>query len=193
MKKTLSAKQQRFVEEYLLDANATQAAKRAGYSEKTAHRIGAENMQKPAIVKAIEAANEKRSERTQVTADDVVRELARLGFSDVRRLFTPGGALRRIHDLDDDTAAAISSIEVVTKELPRREGEEVEVEYVHKIKMADKIRPLEMIGKHMGKRLGQWTEKLEHTGRDGGPIESVRADISPEEASKLYREMLAGR
>jgi phage terminase small subunit len=71
----LRPKQQRFVEEYLIDLNATQAAIRAGYSPRTAGSIGDENLKKPEIAKAIEAALASRSARTAVTADDVVKGL----------------------------------------------------------------------------------------------------------------------
>ena len=78
----LTAKQRAFVDEYLVDLNATQAALRAGYSAKSAHRTGAENMQKPGIVAAIGARMEARQQRTEVTADRVVRELSRMALYD---------------------------------------------------------------------------------------------------------------
>lgn len=71
----LTAKQQSFVDEYLIDLNATQAAIRAGYSEKTAGQIGDENLKKPQISQAIQAAMNKRAERTQVDADYVLRTI----------------------------------------------------------------------------------------------------------------------
>lgn len=71
----LRPKQQRFVEEYLIDFNATQAAMRAGYSQKTAHRIGAENLQKPAIQSAIKASKTQLSKKTGVTREMVVAGL----------------------------------------------------------------------------------------------------------------------
>ncbi|MEG9531392.1 terminase small subunit [Mannheimia indoligenes] len=71
----LTDKQKRFVEEYLIDLNATQAAIRAGYSEGTARQIGAENLSKPVIQEAIQQAQNKRSERTQITQDDVLNGL----------------------------------------------------------------------------------------------------------------------
>jgi len=71
----LTAKQQRFVEEYLVDMNATQAAIRAGYSEKTANQIAAENLAKPGIAEAIAASVKARSERAQVKADDILAEV----------------------------------------------------------------------------------------------------------------------
>ncbi len=71
----LTPKQQRFVEEYLIDLNATQAAIRAGYSEKTAYSVGHENLKKPEIQKAIQEAQEILSNKTQLTVDMVVNGL----------------------------------------------------------------------------------------------------------------------
>lgn len=71
----LTPKQQRFVEEYLIDLNATQAAIRAGYSEKTAYSVGHENLKKPEIQKAIEEAKSQVSKRTELTVDMVVQGL----------------------------------------------------------------------------------------------------------------------
>ena len=76
--KSLTPKQQRFVEEYLVDLNATQAAIRAGYSKKTAKETGYENLTKPDIQSAVSAAMEERSKRTEVDADWVLKRLARL-------------------------------------------------------------------------------------------------------------------
>lgn len=71
----LTDKQKRFIEEYLVDLNATQAAIRAGYSERTAYSIGEENLKKPVIKQAIEEAQSNRSSRVQITQDDVIRML----------------------------------------------------------------------------------------------------------------------
>ena len=72
---SLTPKQARFVEEYLVDLNATQAAIRAGYSEKTAYSVGHENLKKPEFATAIQDAKEARSESTGITADEVIRGL----------------------------------------------------------------------------------------------------------------------
>ena len=79
----LTAKQDLFVKEYLIDLNATQAALRAGYSPKTAEAIGFENLRKPMIASAIEEAMSKRSQRTEITADMVLKEYAKIGFSNI--------------------------------------------------------------------------------------------------------------
>lgn len=71
----MTPKQQRFVEEYLIDLNATQAAIRAGYSESTASEIGYENLTKPQIAEAIQAAMDERSTRTEITADYVLQSI----------------------------------------------------------------------------------------------------------------------
>lgn len=78
----LTEKQKRFCEEYLIDLNATQAAIRAGYSVKTAYSIGEENLKKPEIQKMISELQNKQSERTQITADTVLKELEKIAFAD---------------------------------------------------------------------------------------------------------------
>ena len=164
MASKLTNKQKLFVQEYLVDLNATQAAIRAGYSEKTANRTGAENLSKPVIQQEIQRAVEKQKERTQIRADKVLKELVKLGFSDIRGVFNEDGTLKRPEEWSDAVAAAVSSVEVVTKSLG-----EGEVEYVHKIKLWDKNKPLEMIGKH----LKMFTEKHEHSGEDGQPLQQI--------------------
>jgi len=173
----LTAKQQRFVEEYLVDLNATQAAIRAGYKDAN---IGRQLITKNNVSEAIQKRMGERSERTQLTADDVVLQLARMGMADVRKLFTPQGQLKAVHELDDDTAAAIQSIEVVTKHIPMPGDEPPEVEYLHKIKLVDKIKPLELIGKHMGKQLGQWAEKVEHEHNAGKSLQDLLTEVRAE-------------
>lgn len=144
----LTPKQQRFVEEYVVDLNATQAALRAGYSKKTAYAIGAENLRKPQIAAAIEKARAKLAGKAEITAERVLTELARLGFMDPRKLFTESGNLRSIHDLPDEVAACIASVEVVTKPGVDEDGEKT-VERVHKIRFWDKRGALDLLGRHL--------------------------------------------
>lgn len=154
----MNERQAAFVREYLVDLNATQASIRAGYSKKTAASIGQENLRKPEIAAAIEKAMAKRAERTEITADRVLAEFAKLGFADVRRIFNAGGQLLDPTMMDDETAAAVQSVEVIVRRTP---GEEKHVEHVHKIKLADKIGALTQIGRH----LGMFTDKVEHSGK----------------------------
>lgn len=145
----LTNKQTLFIEEYLIDLNATQAAIRAGYSEHTAGAIGKENLQKPQISKLIQEAMDKRSDKLEITRDRVLQELARLGFSDVRNLFTDTGQLVMPKDMDDFTAAGVQSIEVVTSPHINDDGEK-EVQHIHKIKFVDKRATLDMLMRHLG-------------------------------------------
>ena len=161
----LTPKQQRFVEEYLIDLNATQAAIRAGYSAKTAEVIGHENLRKPNIQSEIDKVMGERSARTEITADRVLREYARLGFFDPRKLFNDDGSPKGIHELDDDTAAVLAGLEVM--EIWEGRGEDREfVGYLKKYKLANKIGALDSMARH----LGMFIDKHELSGRDGGPI-----------------------
>ncbi len=163
----LTARQSRFVELYLIYLNATKAALEAGFAKSTAEKkaplwVGKSRESCPANMRhvwdAVNEAIQERSKRTQIDADDVINQLARMGFADIRQLFTPSGQLRSIHDLPDDIAAAVQSIKVVTKTIPGKGDDEAEVEYVHEVKLVDKVKPIELIGKH----LKMFTEKVEH-------------------------------
>lgn len=155
----LTAKQQAFVDEYLIDRNATQAAIRAGYSAKTAYSQGQRLLKNVEVLAAVSGGLKGLSEATGITAARVILELARLGTSDVRRMFNEHGSLLSIVNLSDDAAAAVSSIKVVTKRLPTGDGEPAEVEYISEIKLWDKNSALEKLGKH----LKLFTEVHEHT------------------------------
>lgn len=161
----MTPKQARFVAEYLIDLNATQAAIRAGYSPRTASEQGTRLLGKAQIAKAVADAQAKRLARLDLTADRVLQEIARIAFSDIRTWFTAEGKLRPIHELPTDVAAALGSVEV-RRERTRRDGEAVTEEDVVKLKAWDKPRALDMLAKHFG----LVRERHEHTGRDGSPL-----------------------
>jgi phage terminase small subunit len=149
----MTNKQKRFCEEYLIDLNATQAAIRAGYSPKTAGAIGAENLEKPQIRARIDKALAEQSKRTGVTADRVVRELARVAFANSQDVVNYDDATVRPDAVRDDTAAVAS---VRVKTIPTKDGSGVERE----VKMHDKLKALELLGK----RLGLFTDKVNLSG-----------------------------
>lgn len=153
----LTPKQRRFVDEYLIDLNATQAAIRAKYSARTAASIGEENLRKPEIADAIRQRMKDREKRTQITQDRVLQELARIGFSDIRKVVRWGETMVRVADaeegeddlvpyhglalidsaeVDDDTAAAIAEVS------QGREG--------LKVKFHDKKGALVEMARHLG-------------------------------------------
>ena len=139
----MTKKQKLFVEEYLIDLNATQAAIRAGYSPDTAKAIGSENLTKPDIRAHIDKAMAERSKRTGVNADRVVMELAKIAFINAMDVIDTKTATVKADALPEDTAA-IQSVKVKTSSSENREMVERE------IKMADKIKALELLGKHLG-------------------------------------------
>lgn len=143
----LTPKQTLFVKEYLVDLNATQAAIRAGYSEKTAGQIGEQNLKKLEIANEIQKGMNSRSERIGITSDTVLQEIAKLSFSNVKGLFDETGRLLPIHMLPDHIAASVSAVEVVTSRIPGTDP--VEVEHTSKIKFWDKRGSLELLGKHL--------------------------------------------
>lgn len=146
---SLNDKQQAFVREYLIDLNATQAAIRAGYSEKTARAQGARLLTDVNIAAAIAQGQADRAERVAFDADRVLLEIGRIATSDLRRAFNDDGGLKNPSVWDDDTAAAISSVKVVTRRAPGG-GDDAEVEYVTELKLWDKNSALEKAGKHLG-------------------------------------------
>lgn len=146
----LTAKQQLFVDEYLIDLNATQAAIRAGYSAKNADKIGHELLGKTRVSEAISERMAQRSKRTGVNQDRVVLELAKIAFVNAADVINSEDATVKIDAASDDTAA-IQSVKV--KVIPTKEGEGIERE----IKLNDKLKALELLGKH----LGMWNEKTD--------------------------------
>lgn len=175
----LDAKEQRFVEEYLIDLDPNRAAIAAGYSKTTAaskaYQWVSNSKVKPHVMAAIKEAQDERSERTKITQDMVLMELAKIGFSDIRKVVKWGNTELRSTDdesgelveayhglrlvasdeIDDSTAAAISEIS------EGREG--------LKVKFHDKRASLVDIGRH----LGMFKDKVELTGADGGPVQQV--------------------
>lgn len=147
--KKLTPKQARFVEEYLIDLNATQAAIRSGYSKKTARQIGEQNLSKLDIATEISAAQQKRSARTEITQDRVLQELARIAFFDIRKLYNSDGSMKAPHDLDDDAAAVLSGVDVVEEFSGRGEDRE-QIGVTKKAKVFDKGSALTLAMRHLG-------------------------------------------
>ena len=159
MARKLTEMQKQFVAEYLVDLNATQAAIRAGYSDRTAHSQGPRLLENVEIKKLIAAAMEKRGERTEVTADRVIEELAKLAFFDVRNMFNDEGKPKEISELDDVTAACIAGLDV--QDSFEYVGDtKVFNGYTKKYKLADKKAALEALGRH----LGIFNDKLQISG-----------------------------
>jgi len=155
----LTSKQEAFVKEYLIDLNATQAAIRAGYKENAAGVVACQNLKKTSIKEAIAKEMELRQERTRVTQDKVVKELAKLAFSNMRSFVTWGPQKVTILDsgmLSEDDAACVMEVSETTTNA----GGTV------RFKLYNKKDALELLGRH----LGMFSDIIKHTGEGGGPI-----------------------
>lgn len=105
-------KRQKFVDAYLIHGNATKAAIAAGYSKHTARTQGSKLLTKPDIKQLVDAGRARLAGIAEASQERVVKELARIAFVDIRKLLTPHGAMRRLDEIDDDTAAAIAGMEI---------------------------------------------------------------------------------
>ena len=147
----LTPKQKLFCKYYLISLNATDAAIKAGYSKKTANRIGTENLSKPVIREYLESQMKKREEKLDITADKVINEIAKLAFAnttDILEITDHGVVIKDLTKLD---TSCISSAEEVFD----KEGMRLGV----KIKLHDKTKNLELLGRH----LGLFKDKIEHS------------------------------
>lgn len=138
----LTPKQERFVDEYLVDLNATAAARRAGYSEKTAEAIGYENLRKPQIMAAIQERQGELQGKLEITRETVLQELAAVAFANGTDFVTinRGGNLvvKATDQVPKEKLPAVAGIKYAANGL----GVE--------IKLHDKVRALELLGKHLG-------------------------------------------
>lgn len=149
----LTPKQKMFCNEYLIDLNATQAAIRAGYSPIAAKEIGYENLTKPHIKAYIEKKMAEREQRTEITQDQVLEELAKIAFANIDDYVEIDDSagdhkviVKSTKDIPADKIAAISSIKQGSNGI--------------EVKLHDKIRALENLGRH----LGMFKDKVEISG-----------------------------
>lgn len=172
----LTAKQARFVQEYLIDLNGKQAAIRAGYSVRRAEVTASELLADRKVSEAVAAGQKAREVRTHITQDRVLQELSRLAFFDIRTLYREDGSLKAMSELDDVAAAVLAGVDVVeTKGNAKIGGEagiEHQAEFVKKVKIPDKVGALTLCMKH----LGLLTEKVEHSGSSVTRIEFAVVD-----------------
>ncbi len=155
----MTDKQKLFCDEYLIDMNATRAYKAVYKDCKKDETVtaSASRLLRNVNVKAyIDKRIEDRTKRTEITQDMVIKELAKIAFFNIKNIFTEQGTLKDVKDLDDDTAGAISAIEVTQKAgaMKLEFGGGIPIEHIPeettKIKTNDKKGALELLGKHLG-------------------------------------------
>ena len=189
MPASLRPKQARFVEEYLIDLNATQAAIRAGYPATSAAAIGNENLTKPAIQAAVAAGKRRQLDAAGLSAARVLEELRRLSTVDVRGFFDAAGNLKPIKDLTAEQGACLASFEVIIKNAKAGDNQ---TDTIHKIKLWDKVRSLEMLAKHFKLLVDQI--EVRHVRPDLGRLsedelthlEAMLARVTPAAAESVH-------
>lgn len=167
----LTDKQRRFVDEYLIDLNATQAAIRAGYSEKGATVRGAELLANRKVAVAVAEAKNSRSERTKINADWLLRRLADEAEADINDLYDDDGSLKPVKDWPEIWRKGL--VAGVDVEEIREDGRTIGL--VKKIKLSDRIKRLELIGKHVD--VQAFREQVGVGNPDGTPLPPTRIEI----------------
>ncbi|MDF1653098.1 terminase small subunit, partial [Pseudomonas aeruginosa] len=183
-------KQRLFVDEYLIDLNATQAAIRAGYSTRRATEIGYQLLQRPEVAQAIQAAMAERSKRTEVEADYVIRRLREIDEMDVLDILEDDGSFRSIRDWPRAWRQFLSGIEIA--ELFEGRGDDRRIAGVlRKVKWPDKLRNLELLSRHVGTESAALDLELKRL-----DVAKKRAELklleNPEDEAPPTRGLVAG-
>jgi len=174
----LNEKQARFAREYLVDLNATQAAIRAGYSEKTAHVQGSRLLTNAEVTAEVQRLMAKREQRTEVTADRVVKELAHIAFSDITEIVSGGaGAVLYVQELSSLPEHVRRCIAEVSEVQSAEGGGQL------KVKLHSKVQALRMLMDHLG-----MDAPKKVAGADGGPLQ---VEVTTADGAELARRAMA--
>jgi phage terminase small subunit len=141
----LTDKQIAFCETYTLDFNKKAAAIRAGYSAKSADSIGARLLDNPEVAEYMGKIKAEQAAKLNITRDRVAREYAKIAFGDIRKAFNPDGSIKKIQDLDDDTAAMITGFEITQKGYGP-----LSMERCTKVKLSEKRAALDSLCRMLG-------------------------------------------
>jgi len=189
MAQELTPKQETAAQEYVACGDKSEAYRRAydtsGMKPATINRAAFELFDNPKVAARVKSLQERHLKRHDTSVDRILNEYARLAFLDIRKAFDDDGNLKAIHDLDDDTAAAIAGLEVEVRRVAGETDEEMEGQphggalkrqhgttaRLHKIKLTDKKGALDSLARIRG----LFVDRTEITGKDGGPVELTDA------------------
>lgn len=152
----LTPKQRIFVDEYMRDLNGTQAALRAHYSPNTAREQAARLLSKSNVQEAIAEQMSQRQERVRIDTDWVLKRLGSLADADMADLYDDDGALLPVKDWPEPWRRGLVAGVDVAEE---RDSDGNLTAVVRKVKLADRMRTLELIGRHVD--VGAWRDKLD--------------------------------
>ena len=160
----LTPRQSMFVKEYLVDLNATQAAIRAGYSPRTAQEQSARLLSKAIVSDAVAAGMAKRAAKVEINADYVLARLAEIDRMDVLDIMNDDMTLKPVSAWPSSWRRYLSGFDVAEM----KDGQDA-IGVLKKIKWPDKVKNLELLGKHIG--VGAFSEKVQLSGPDSGPVQ----------------------
>ncbi len=186
----MTPKQARFCDEYVVDYCASDAVRRAGFADKNAKQMGHLLLKKPEIKVRIAELQAEQADRTRISADRVLAELARIGFANMKDFMAigpDGDPVLDFSKLTREQAAAL--VEVTVEDFKDGRGEDAREVRRVKFKLADKRAALVDLGRH----LGMFKDRVEITGKDGGAIqhEHIPADLSgasDDDIARVYAE-----
>ncbi|OWK39535.1 terminase small subunit [Fimbriiglobus ruber] len=200
----LTPKQEKFCQKYIELGNASEAYRQAydaeNMSPEAIHEEAYRLTIHPDVSLRIEDLRRLARKRHEVTADRVIAEYAKLAFLDIRKAFDEDGNLKPIHEMDDDTAAAIAGLEVEVKRVAGSSSDDLESQAhggalkrtyadlstrIHKIKLADKKGALDSLARH----LGMFTDKTELSGPNGTPLPSAVIAVTPEAVKAIVQQV----
>lgn len=169
-KRPLTEKQELFCQEYLIDFNASRAARAAGYSEGSDYAIGWENLRKPEIQARISTLRQNTADSLNITRERIAQEYSRIAFFDIRKIYDENGNLASVDKFGDDEAAAVAGME----SLEQFDGfgqDRTSIGYLKKVKIWDKRAALDSLVKLMGYAA---PSKTAFTDPDGNPVTPVQ-------------------
>ena len=167
----LNQRQEMFCREYIKDLNGTQAAIRAGYSPRTADRMAYELLKKPEIQAFVLQSKAERVEEVKIDANYVLKRLIEIDEMDVADILDDCGDFLPIRKWPKVWRTTLSGLDIAIINSGDTEA------IIKKIKWPDKVKNLELLGKHIG--VGAFSEKVDHTSSDGSmsPAKPTRAEI----------------
>lgn len=180
----LTARQKLFCVEYLKELNAHRAALRAGYSKKTAYAIGRENLTKPTIRAYLDERINERLEAVQIDANYVLKRLHEIDTLDVADIMNDVGDIKPIKDWPKAWRTTISAIDV----LAINASEKTPASVLKKIKWPDKVKNLELLGKHIA--VGAFREMQQVQSQNENISISLTSDMSAEQSAEAYKKLM---
>lgn len=186
-KPALTARQEKFCQEYLLDVDATQAALRAGATTKSAARYANECLKNERVRARIAELKGQRNAVLGVDADYVLQRLLDIDKMDIADILNGDLTVKPVHEWPETWRRYLSAVDIAELTAGRGDKKEI-IGVLKKIKWPDKVKNLEMLGRHVNIQAFKDQAKTEFSGPDNGPV--VIAELAPDDAAKHYKDLM---